>query len=44
MKEQMRCIICGHIHDDETEGAWESLSDDFTCPECGCSKSDYEVR
>jgi len=38
------CIVCGHIHDEETEGLWEDLSDDFVCPECGVSKDDYETN
>jgi rubredoxin len=29
--------------DDELEGVWETLPDDFVCPECGCGKEDYEV-
>jgi rubredoxin len=37
------CIVCGHIHDDETEGKWDELSADFTCPECGVGKDEYEV-
>ena len=37
------CVICGHIHKDEEEGVWENLSDDFTCPECGCGKEEYEL-
>ena len=41
--EQHVCLICGHIHDDELEGVWETLPDDFVCPECGCDKSEYEV-
>ena len=36
------CIVCGHIHDEETEGLWEDLDDNFCCPECGVGKSDYE--
>ena len=39
---QQICVICGHIHDEATEGAWESLPDEFTCPECGALKCDYE--
>ena len=35
------CVICGHEHNDELEGAWETLGDDFVCPECGCGKEDY---
>jgi rubredoxin len=36
------CVVCGHIHDEETEGAWEDLDDNFCCPECGVGKADYE--
>jgi rubredoxin len=36
------CLVCGHVHDNETEGQWEHLPDDFVCPECGCGKQDYE--
>lgn len=43
MKEQHVCVVCGHEHDDELEGEWSTLGDDFECPECGCSKIDYEV-
>jgi rubredoxin len=37
------CVVCGHIHDEEVEGDWDSLSEDFTCPECGCGKDEYET-
>jgi rubredoxin-NAD+ reductase len=40
---QYTCVICGHVHDEAVEGAWDSLPDDFGCPECGGLKSDYEV-
>ena len=36
------CLVCGHIHDEDAEGAWDSLVDDFVCPECGCGKEDYQ--
>lgn len=36
------CIVCGHVHSEELEGTWDTLPDDFTCPECGCGKEDYE--
>jgi rubredoxin len=39
-----KCIVCGHIHDESTEGKWETLADDFECPECGCGKEDYEAE
>ena len=41
--EQHVCVICGHVHDDATEGKWEELDDNFLCPECGCGKEDYET-
>jgi rubredoxin len=44
MSEKHVCVICGHIHDEDHEGKWEELSDDFVCPECGCGKEDYEVQ
>ena len=41
MEKQHICIVCGHVHDDAVEGAWDSLPETFECPECGCSKEDY---
>ena len=35
------CIVCGHIHDEELEGNWDQLPEDFLCPECGVGKEDY---
>jgi len=35
------CVVCGHVHDDATEGKWDDLPDTFVCPECGCGKDDY---
>jgi rubredoxin len=35
------CVVCGHVHDPETEGAWDTLPDTFECPECGVGKEDY---
>ena len=36
------CIVCGHIHDEELEGNWNELPEDFTCPDCGCGKEEYQ--
>jgi len=38
------CQVCGHVHDEATEGAWETLSDNFICPECGCYKDEYVLQ
>jgi len=43
MNSEHVCVVCGHVHDEEIEGKWEDLSDDFLCPECGCGKEDYEL-
>jgi len=43
MKPEYVCVICGHQHDEETEGKWEDLPEDFMCPECGGLKQDYEA-
>ena len=37
------CVVCGHEHNEDNEGTWNELPDDFTCPECGCGKDEYEV-
>ena len=36
-----KCLICGHLHDEKTEGVWKDLPDDFECPECGADKEDF---
>ncbi len=42
MSEQVYvCVACSHIHDEELDGKWEDLPDDFECPECGVDKEDY---
>ena len=35
------CLVCGHVHDENTEGKWYTLPEDFTCPDCGAGKEDY---
>jgi rubredoxin len=37
------CVVCGHVHDEELEGLWSELPEDFSCPECGVGKEDYEL-
>lgn len=46
------CIICGFIYD-EAEGLpddgipagtrWEDIPEDWECPDCGISKSEFEL-
>lgn len=51
MKKYM-CLICGFIYDEETglpgEGIapgtkWEDVPPNWTCPECGARKDDFEM-
>ena len=41
--QQHICVVCGHIHDEDIEGKWETLTEDFQCPECGVGKEDYYI-
>lgn len=43
MNEVHVCVVCGHVHDEETEGVWAELPADFLCPECGVGKDEYET-
>ncbi len=46
------CLVCGHIYD-EAAGApddgiapgtrWEDVPANWTCPECGARKDDFEL-
>lgn len=45
------CVICGLVYDPQLglpdEGiapgtAFEDIPDDWSCPDCGCSKEDFE--
>ncbi len=49
---RFKCLNCGYEYD-EGEGcpdldiapgtAWESLPEDFVCPQCGSDKRDFAV-
>lgn len=36
------CTVCGHVHDEDLEGNWDELPDNFVCPECNVGKEHYE--
>lgn len=45
------CVICSHVYDealgDPDTGVaagtrWEDVPADWTCPECGATKADFE--
>ena len=49
--KKYECVICGFIYD-EAEGLpddgiapgtrWEDIPEDWECPDCGISKSDFD--
>ncbi len=46
------CIVCGYVYN-EAEGdaehgikagtRWQDIPEDWTCPECGIAKADFEM-
>lgn len=51
MKRYM-CVVCGFIYDEEQglpeEGiapgtGWDEIPENWSCPECGAAKSDFEM-
>ncbi|MBJ7475429.1 MAG: rubredoxin [Betaproteobacteria bacterium] len=47
-----QCIVCGFIYDEalglEEDGIpagtlWENVPDNWSCPDCGVSKADFEM-
>jgi rubredoxin len=52
LMKKWECIVCGFIYDEAAglpeEGIapgtrWADIPDDWECPECGVSKSDFEM-
>lgn len=46
------CVVCGFIYDEaaglpeegiEPGTRWEDVPDTWTCPDCGATKSDFEM-
>nr|WP_275937709.1 rubredoxin [Sulfurirhabdus autotrophica] len=52
MMKKWQCVVCGYIYD-EAEGIpeegipagtrWEDVSDEWVCPDCGVTKSDFDM-
>jgi rubredoxin len=49
--DSWECILCGYVYDpaegDPTQGvetgtAFESLPDDWVCPDCGAGKEEFQ--
>ncbi|ACL73496.1 RubB protein [Thioalkalivibrio sulfidiphilus HL-EbGr7] len=52
MVKTYQCVICGFIYDESKglpdEGIppgtrWDDVPADWTCPECGAGKDDFEM-
>ena len=50
--QKWQCIVCGFIYDQEKGlpeeniapgTAWDDIPDDWSCPECGVGKADFEM-
>ena len=50
--KKWQCMVCGFIYDEELglpeEGIgpgtrWDEISEDWSCPDCGVSKEDFEM-
>ncbi|WP_159991289.1 rubredoxin [Pelistega ratti] len=50
--QKWQCLICSWVYDeavgDPEEGIppgtkWEDVPDDWSCPECGASKADFQI-
>ena len=35
--------VCGHVHNEETDGKFEDLPKYYNCTECGCDKEEYQL-
>lgn len=52
MMAAYRCPVCDYVYDeangDAREGfpagtRWDDIPDDWSCPDCGAAKSDFEM-
>ncbi|MGF1487338.1 MAG: rubredoxin [Prochloraceae cyanobacterium] len=50
--QKYKCTVCGYIYDPEKGDpdsgvdpgtAFENIPEDWSCPKCGASKSDFEA-
>ena len=46
------CMVCGFVYDEATGWPdedippgtrWEDIPDDWSCPDCGAAKSDFQM-
>ncbi|MNR82608.1 Rubredoxin [compost metagenome] len=50
--KRYQCLVCGWIYDEQLgwpqEGiaagtSWQDVSENWTCPDCGVSKADFDM-
>ena len=42
MAKKYKCNVCDYVYDEKNEDvAFKDLKDDYSCPNCGCSKEDF---
>ena len=50
--KRYQCLVCGWIYDEQLgwpqEGIpsgtpWQDVSENWTCPDCGVSKADFDM-
>lgn len=50
--KRYQCVVCGFVYDEALgmpeDGiapgtAWESVPEDWACPDCGVAKEDFEM-
>lgn len=41
---QYICTVCSYIYDEEKNGKWEELPDDWKCPICGAGKDAFKIQ
>lgn len=43
MSEQHVCVVCGWIHEENSDMPWHETPPDYVCPECGVGKDEFEA-
>ena len=50
--KQYLCVVCGYVYDEALGDAdsdlapgtrWEDVPENWTCPDCGAGKADFEL-
>lgn len=50
--KRYQCTLCGYIYEEEKGDpdngvapgtVWDDVPDDWTCPDCGAAKEDFEL-